>query len=179
MKMYIDGSWVDRDDKIEVINPFTGEAFDTVPKATSADVSAAISAAERGAKEMAKMSGYQRYELLMKAIKLMDERMVDIGQTITLEEGKVIYEGIGEVQRAIQTMTGSAEEAKRLSGEVVPLHGSPTWTGQLGFTLRVPVGIVAAIAKDQPTPLRFVGVGEKIDDLKVFNAEDYVEGMIE
>jgi len=40
-------------------------------------------------------------------------------------------------------------------------------------------GIVAAIAKDQPTPLRFVGVGEKIDDLKVFNAEDYVEGMIE
>ena len=40
-------------------------------------------------------------------------------------------------------------------------------------------GIVAAIAKDQPTPLRYVGVGEKIDDLKVFNAEDYVEGMIE
>ncbi|MBR49676.1 MAG: aldehyde dehydrogenase [Chloroflexi bacterium] len=146
MKMYIDGSWVDRDDKIQVINPFNGEAFDTVPKATSADVSAAISAAERGAKEMAKMSGYQRYELLMKAIKLMDERMVDLGQTITLEEGKVISEGIGEVQRAIQTMTGSAEEAKRLSGEVVPLHGSPTWTGQLGFTLRVPVGIVAAIA---------------------------------
>ena len=40
-------------------------------------------------------------------------------------------------------------------------------------------GIVAAIAKDQPTPLRYVGVGEKIDDLKVFNAEDYVAGMIE
>ncbi len=39
--------------------------------------------------------------------------------------------------------------------------------------------IDAAIAKDQPTPLRYVGVGEKIDDLKVFNAEDYVEGMIE
>ncbi|MBT3918259.1 MAG: signal recognition particle-docking protein FtsY [Nitrosomonadales bacterium] len=39
-------------------------------------------------------------------------------------------------------------------------------------------GIVAAIAKDHPTPLRFVGVGEKIDDLRVFNAKDYVEAMI-
>ncbi|MBT5573728.1 MAG: signal recognition particle-docking protein FtsY, partial [Nitrosomonadales bacterium] len=35
-----------------------------------------------------------------------------------------------------------------------------------------------AIAKDHPTPLRFVGVGEKIDDLRVFNAKDYVEAMI-
>ena len=40
-------------------------------------------------------------------------------------------------------------------------------------------GIVAAIAKEQPIPLRFIGVGEKIDDLKIFSAEDYVEGMLE
>ena len=40
-------------------------------------------------------------------------------------------------------------------------------------------GIVAAIAKEQPIPLRFIGVGEKIDDLKIFGAEDYVEGMLE
>ena len=39
-------------------------------------------------------------------------------------------------------------------------------------------GIVAAIAKDHPTPLRYVGVGEKIDDLRVFNAKEYVEAMI-
>jgi fused signal recognition particle receptor len=40
-------------------------------------------------------------------------------------------------------------------------------------------GIVAAIAKEQPIPLRFIGVGEKIDDLKIFSAEDYAEGMLE
>ncbi len=40
-------------------------------------------------------------------------------------------------------------------------------------------GIVAAIAKEQPIPLRFIGVGEKIDDLKIFSAEDYEEGMLE
>jgi fused signal recognition particle receptor len=40
-------------------------------------------------------------------------------------------------------------------------------------------GIIAAIAKEQPIPLRFIGVGEKIDDLKIFSAEDYAEGMLE
>ena len=40
-------------------------------------------------------------------------------------------------------------------------------------------GIVAAIAKEQPIPLRFIGVGEKIDDLKIFSADDYAEGMLE
>ena len=39
-------------------------------------------------------------------------------------------------------------------------------------------GIVAAIAKENPIPLRFIGVGEKIDDLKIFSAEDYAEGML-
>ena len=67
-------------------------------------------------------------------------------RTITREEGKVIAEGRGEVQRAIQTITLSAEEAKRLHGETVPLDAAPGVVSQFGFTIRVPVGIVAAIA---------------------------------
>ena len=38
-------------------------------------------------------------------------------------------------------------------------------------------GVIAAIAKEQPTPLRYVGVGESIDDLKVFNAREYVDAL--
>ncbi len=146
MKMYLAGEWVDRDQKIEVVNPFDGRVFDTVPKAGIEDVDAAVASAERGARIMAAMSGYQRYEILMRAAALMRERVEDLGRAITMEEGKVIAEGRGEAERAIQTMTGSAEESKRLSGEVVPLDGAPTWTGQLGFTLRVPCGVVAAIS---------------------------------
>jgi fused signal recognition particle receptor len=40
-------------------------------------------------------------------------------------------------------------------------------------------GIVAAIAQDNPLPLRFIGVGEQIDDLKIFTAEDYIEGLLD
>ncbi len=146
MRMYLAGEWVDRTTKIDVVNPFNGNIVDTVPRASVEDIETAIGSAERGAKIMAAMSGYERYEMLMRAVVLMKERVDDLGRTITKEEGKIISEGLGEAERAIQTMTASAEEAKRLVGEVVPLDGAPTWTGQLGFTLRVPCGIVAAIS---------------------------------
>lgn len=38
-------------------------------------------------------------------------------------------------------------------------------------------GVIAAIAKEQPIPLRYIGVGESIDDLKVFNAQEYVDAL--
>jgi glyceraldehyde-3-phosphate dehydrogenase (NADP+) len=146
MKMFIAGEWVDRDEKMNVQNPFDGSVIDTVPRGSVDDVATAVASAVRGAEIMAEMPGYRRFEILRKAADLMQERRDDLGQTITLEEGKVISEGLGEVDRGLQTMSLSGEEAKRLYGETIPLDGAPTWTGQLGFTLRVPVGVVAAIS---------------------------------
>ena len=150
MRMFIGGKWVDGDGTIDVINPFDGSVVDTVPKASKADVEAALATAVRGAEVMAAMSGYERYEILRKAADLMQERVEDFGRTITLEEGKVIGEGRGEAARAIETMTLSAEEAKRLYGETIPLDGSSGGAGKFGFTLRVPCGVVLAI-----TPFNF------------------------
>ena len=146
MRMYIAGEWVDRDDTIPVINPYNGETVDTVPRAGIEDVDAAVASADRGAAVMRGLSGYDRYAMLKRAAELLEERIEDFATTLTMEEGKVIGEARMEVSRAVQTMTGSAEEAKRLYGEVVPLDGAPSWTGQLGFTLRVPCGVVAAIS---------------------------------
>ena len=146
MRMYIGGEWVDKDEKITVENPYDSSVVDTVPKASIEDVDSAISSAQRGAAVMAKVPAYERYLMLRKAADLMEERIEDFARTITLEEGKIIAEGRGEVSRAIQTISLSAEEAKRLYGETIPLDGAPGWTGQMGFTLRVPCGVVAAIS---------------------------------
>ena len=146
MKMYLSGNWVDRDDKMPVRNPFDQSELDTVPRATAADVDAAVTSAVRGSEVMGKMPAYDRYMILRRTADLMAERAEDLAQTITKEEGKVLAEGRGEVQRAIQTITLSSEEAKRLHGETVPLDGAPGITSQFGFTIRVPVGVVAAIA---------------------------------
>ena len=146
MKMYVSGEWIDKDDKIEVMNSYNDTVIDTVPSADLKDLEAAIASAERGAKVMADIPAYDRYLMLKKTAEIIEERQEDFGRTITLEEGKVITEGRMEASRAIQTMTLSAEEAKRLYGETIPLDAAPGWGGQLGFTLRVPCGVVAAIS---------------------------------
>jgi fused signal recognition particle receptor len=40
-------------------------------------------------------------------------------------------------------------------------------------------GIIAAIARERPIPLRFVGVGEGLDDLRPFDAEEFVDALLE
>jgi glyceraldehyde-3-phosphate dehydrogenase (NADP+) len=146
MKMYIAGEWVDKSKKIEVLNPFDGSVIDTVPEAEPADVERAIASAQRGAAVMAELPAHERYSVLQRAATIMNERLEDLGRTITLEEGKVIAEGRGEAARAVQTMTLSAEEAKRLYGETLPLDASPGAEGKFGFTVRVPCGVVVAIS---------------------------------
>ena len=146
MKMYINGQWIDKAETIPVFNPFDQSLLDTVPRGTAADVELAVTSAVRGAVAMGKLTSFERYSILRRTADIMAERAEDLGQTITKEEGKVIAEGRGEVQRAIQTVTGSAEEAKRLHGETVPLGAGPGNVNQFGFTIRVPVGVVAAIA---------------------------------
>ena len=146
MKMYINGEWVSRNNLQEVINPFDNSIIDTVPSASVEDVSLAVDSAERGFQAMKKISSWDRYSMLMKAADLIEERKDDLGRTITLEEGKVISEGMMEVDRCKQTIIVSAEEAKRLNSEVLPLDAAPGNSGKFGFTLRVPVGIVAAVS---------------------------------
>ncbi|PKB78255.1 MAG: aldehyde dehydrogenase [SAR202 cluster bacterium Io17-Chloro-G9] len=146
MKMYLGGKWVDKAETMPVLNPFDQSVIDTVPKANASDVDLAITSAVRGAEAMGKLTAYERYAILRKTADLMAERSEDLARTITMEEGKVIAEGRTEVQRGIQTITGSSEEAKRLHGETVPLDAAPGNVNQFGFTIRVPVGVVAAIA---------------------------------
>ena len=150
MRMHIGSQWVDKDDKIEVRNPFDGSVVDTVPRGDGEDVKEAIDTAVRGAGIMAAIPAYERYQILHKAAEIMEQRLEDLGRTVTLEEGKVITEGLGEASRAVETMTLAAEEAKRLTGETLPLDASSNGAGKFGFTLRVPCGVVAAI-----TPFNF------------------------
>jgi glyceraldehyde-3-phosphate dehydrogenase (NADP+) len=146
MKIFIAGNWVDKPKKLEVRNPFDNSVIDTVPKADAGDLEKALAFAERGAKVMAKVTAYDRWKILRKAADMMAARNENLGQTISMEEGKIIAEGRGEANRAVETMMGSAEEAKRLHGETVPLDADPTGGNKFGFTLRVPCGVVAAIA---------------------------------
>ena len=76
----------------------------------------------------------------------MTERGEELAQIITLEEGKTLAEATIEASRAVEIIALSAEEAKRLSGEVVPLEGAPGVKDKFGFTMRIPCGVVVGIS---------------------------------
>lgn len=145
MQMFVAGKWQSRDESIKVVNPFNGAVVDTVPRGSASDVDQALTVLVEGARLMRAMPLAQRWQLLQAAARLLVERTADIARTITLEEGKVLAESQLEVSRAAETITVAAEEAKRISGEVIPLDAAPGGAGKFGFTLRVPCGIVAAI----------------------------------
>jgi acyl-CoA reductase-like NAD-dependent aldehyde dehydrogenase len=146
MRMFLAGKWIDKVDHIEVRNPYDDTVIDTVPKADADDVDRALAGAVEGARVMRALPGYERFKILRRAADLIGQRSEKLGRLISTEEGKTLAEGVFEVTRAQQTIELSAEEAKRLGGEVLPLDGAPGGAGKLGFTLRVPCGVVAAIS---------------------------------
>jgi acyl-CoA reductase-like NAD-dependent aldehyde dehydrogenase len=150
MKMYVRGNWLTGEQRFEVRSPFSGEVVATVPQATVEDMDAAIAGAVEGAHAMRALGGYERSQILRRAADLLLARRPELAKTISLEEGKTLAEANFEVSRAAETLMLSAEEAKRLTGEVLPLEGAPGGMHKLGFTLRVSCGVVAAI-----TPFNF------------------------
>ena len=150
MKMFIAGEWTEASESIEVLNPYHQAVIDTVPKGTTSDVDRALRTLVEGAKVMRAMSAYDRSQILERAARLILDRCEEFARTISQEEGKVLTESRVEAKRAAEVIAISAEEARRITGEMIPLDGSENGQGKLGFTLRVPCGVVAAI-----TPFNF------------------------
>jgi succinate-semialdehyde dehydrogenase/glutarate-semialdehyde dehydrogenase len=90
-------------------------------------------------------SPFERGAVLERASAIVERRTADFVRTMQAEAGFTAADATGEIRRAVETLRLSAEEARRLAGEVVPLAGAPNQAGRIGFTLRVPLGVVAAI----------------------------------
>jgi len=145
MKMLLNGEWVDRDHKIEVKDPFDDSLIDTVPKATSEDVETALNAAVQGFEQAKKLTVYERAQILYKTASIVSENLEDFARLIAREGSKTIREARKEASRCVNTLTVSAEEAKRLLGETIPFDSFPGGENRLGYFYRFPIGVVLAI----------------------------------
>ncbi|WDL97581.1 aldehyde dehydrogenase family protein [Alicyclobacillus sp. ALC3] len=143
--LFIDGKWCRSDGEIEVKNKYTGEVIAAVAQASEADVDRAVEAAI-GAMKRISLSSYERYEILQKTAALLKEHHDEIALLIAKEGGKPLRDAKAEVSRAIQTVIVSSEEGKRVHGETLPLDAAPGSKNKVGLFIRVPVGVVAAIA---------------------------------
>lgn len=143
--MLINGELRDKNEKIEVINPYNNKLVDKVPEGSKKDVIGAIAAAKNAKKSMNNLSSRKIYEILFKISRKMKDHADNFAELITLETGKPIKDSKEEIKRSIQTIELSAEESKRIYGETVPMDATIGGKGFIGFTLRIPLGVIGAI----------------------------------
>ncbi len=143
---FINGDWVKSDKKIPVENPFTKEIIGYVYQATEDLLNQAVEAAQKSFYEYKEYPAHRRYTILTRISQEIEKRADVIAKTITAESGKPIRFSEGEVKRAVQTYRFAAEEAKRISGETVPMDAAMGGEGRMGFYIREPIGPVAAIS---------------------------------
>lgn len=143
--MLINGKNVTSEDEIPVLNPYNQEVVDTVPSASQKDVKNAIQSANKAKIKMKSLTSREVSENLYEVSNEMKKKIDEFSKMITLETGKPIKFSREEAKRAIETFKLSAEEAKRIYGETIPLDACRAGEGHIAFTIREPLGVVAAI----------------------------------
>lgn len=142
--LYLNGEWLQRHDTLAVYHKYSGEVVAEVSVATADDVAYAVETAEQAFRTNP-MSANRRAEILLNASKLIREHKDEIALVLCRESGKPLRDALAEVDRATETFTLSAEEGKRIQGTTIPFDASPGQGGHVGFTIRVPIGVIGAI----------------------------------
>ncbi|QJY47074.1 aldehyde dehydrogenase family protein [Pseudonocardia broussonetiae] len=124
-------------ERIEVVDPATGEVVSAVPKGTGAEVDRAVTAAQAAFREWSQVDVAERAAVVMRISEGLKARGAEIAAAVTSEMGSPI--GFSKaVQAGLPVYT---------SAGVASLASSFPWTEEIGNSLvvREPVGVVGAI----------------------------------
>jgi acyl-CoA reductase-like NAD-dependent aldehyde dehydrogenase len=142
--LLIDGERIETGDWTEVHSPYSGEIVGRIAKGGATETRRALDAA--AAALASPLPAHERARILDATAQLLAERQEEAAQLISAEAGKPLKAARVEAQRAVSTYTFAAVEARKLSGETVPMDASPAGEGKLAFTIRLPIGIIGAIS---------------------------------
>ncbi|WP_217593646.1 aldehyde dehydrogenase family protein [Cohnella sp. GbtcB17] len=140
---YINGKWTESATGkfLPVLNPATGETLAEVTQSAAEEVDLAVQAAVAAQKSWRLVPAPERAEVLYKVAHLLKARKEELAQILTSEMGKVIDEGRGEVQEAIDMAYYMAGEGRRLFGDTVPSE----LRNKFAMSVRVPIGVAGLI----------------------------------
>lgn len=138
---YINGVWEEVERTTAVKNPATGETIVEVPLSSKEAVDRAVEAAKVAQKEWALVPAPQRAEVLYEVGRIMKEQKEEIARLLTMENGKVLEEAMGEVQEGIDMAFYMAGEGRRLFGQTTPAE----LQNKFAMSVRAPIGVVGII----------------------------------
>jgi succinate-semialdehyde dehydrogenase/glutarate-semialdehyde dehydrogenase len=140
---FIDGAWQQSSsgEFYDVINPATEELLGKASKANSVDVQKALKSAEKGFEIWKNTSPWDRAKVLRKISELIRKKTDVLSKWMTLEVGKPLTEGPGEINGAADIFEWNSEETKRIYGEI---NQSRFFNTRIHVYYQ-PVGVVAAL----------------------------------
>ncbi|MFD2445733.1 aldehyde dehydrogenase family protein [Bacillus sp. CGMCC 1.16607] len=152
MKQYlwINGESIETPTYYELKSPYSGEKLAEVATAEADQIQSAVSAADYAFTEWKETPAYRRAEILEKLVVLLKEQREQCARIIAKEAAKPIKTARAEVDRTIMTYQFAAHEARRIHGETIPLDAAPGGENRVTYTVREPIGVIAAI-----TPFNF------------------------
>ncbi|MDD2320097.1 MAG: aldehyde dehydrogenase family protein [Geobacteraceae bacterium] len=123
VRNFIAGKWIDSlsGKRHDTTNPAdVREVVASVPVSSREDVDLAVAAARKAYQGWKLMPAPKRGEILFRAGEILQRKKQELGPLVTREMGKVLAEGLGDVQEAIDMAYYMAGEGRRLAGETVP-----------------------------------------------------------
>ena len=143
-KLFVAGEWVETGEWIDVRSPYSGDVVGRVAKGGADETAARSTPPSARSTTRCRRTSAPRSSSGSPATSAVGTRRWRA--TISDEAGKPIKAARVEAARAMSTYTYAAVAARTLAGEVIPMEGSQAGEGKLGFTIRVPIGIVGAIS---------------------------------
>jgi (Z)-2-((N-methylformamido)methylene)-5-hydroxybutyrolactone dehydrogenase len=142
-RMLIGGNWVEAQsgETFESVNPFTGQPWASVPRASAVDVDAAVRAARTAFEGWRRTTGVERARLMRRLADLIASEASRIAVVETTDNGKLIREMEGQLRGLADYYHWFAGAADKIHGETLPSDRSNFFI----YTLREPVGVVGAI----------------------------------
>lgn len=134
----------------DIINPYNHQLVAKVHYAEESDLEEAIQVAQKAFHITKFLPAYQRAEILENVSRILSNRKTELANLMTAESGKPITYSLAELDRAIFTFKYASEEAKRISGETIPLDLAAHSEKRFGIVRRFPIGTILAI-----TPFNF------------------------
>lgn len=143
-RLLMAGAWTNGATRRPVIDKYRLVPCGEIHVPSREQVHAAVVAAHQAFRADT-LTPHDRGQILDRTAALLEQHGDALVRNLHIEAGFTPSDAGGELKRCIQTFRLSAEEARRFGGEMVPLEGSPQQAGRLGFTLRVPLGVICAI----------------------------------
>lgn len=144
-KLLIGGDWVDGK-SVEILREkYSGTPYGEMAVASQDQVESAVTGVVDAQETAADITPYERYQILLGAAKIIKKRSDVLVDLMRAEAGFTKSDGENEVSRCIQTLELCAEAGKQLIGDMVPMEAGRGVKNRLGFTVRMPRGVICTI----------------------------------